>query len=120
MPPGCTDAPAFRPRIPVQLQIRRAIHDNYNDEGEAFNSDGILEILKEGGDIDPGWEAGDLEPAIRELCDSGAARSVGQNLSTVWLRLFERLDGSRCGSCGNDAFLAPSEDRVCPGCGSGL
>lgn len=113
----------FAPKIPVPLQIRRIIFEHYNDDDTGdtrFNSDDIFKLLKKGGDIDPAWVEDDLGPLIAQLCDSGAARNIAQNLSTIWLKLQERLEGARCGSCGNDVYIAPSEDRVCPGCGSSL
>ncbi len=110
----------FAPRIPVSLQVRRVIFENYNDEDGRFNSDDVFEHLRRGGDIDPGWSVADLEPAINELCEAGAARNIAQNLATIWLKLFEKLERAHCGSCGNDAFLGRSEDRACPGCKSAL
>ena len=119
---------SFVPRIPVQLQIRRIIFENHNacDEGGGggdckFNNDGIFEALKRGGDVDPGWIIDDLEPAIDELCRSGAARNIAQNFTTIWLKLFERLEpAGRCTACRGDVFLGPSEERRCPACGSPL
>ncbi len=110
----------FVPKVPISLQIRRIIFENYNDEEGRFNSDDIFDHLRQNGDIDPDWIIDDLEPAINELCEAGAARNIAQNLTTIWLRLFEKLEKAHCGSCGNDVFLGPSEDRACPGCRSAL
>ncbi len=113
----------FTPSTPVALQVRRIIFDHYNDDsGDAkFNSDDIFDLLKKGGDIDPAWIADDLEPHIIQLCNTGAARNIAQNFTTIWLKLSQRLGAAtRCGSCGNDAHMCPSEEQACPGCGSSL
>ncbi len=114
----CTDMSDFTPKVPVSLQIRKIIFDNYNDDDVKFTNDEIFEILKKNGDIDPDWIIDDLEKDIRELCDSGAARNIAQNFTTMWLKLFEKVKANRCNSCHNDVFLSPSEQRVCPGCKS--
>ena len=102
------------------MQIRRIIRDNYNDEEVKFTNDDIFRILREGGDMDPDWTIDDLEPAIVDLCRCGAARNIAQNFTTIWLKLFERLEPVRCNSCESDVFLGVSEERVCPGCRSRL
>ena len=120
---------SFVPRTPVSLQIRRIIFENHNacDEGGGgggdckFNSDDIFEALKRGGDVDPGWIIDDLEPAINELCRSGAARNIAQNFTTIWLKLSERLEpAGSCAACHGEVFLGASEEKRCPGCGSAL
>ena len=110
----------FTPKVPISLQIRKIIFENYNDEDGKFNNDYIFASIKQGGDVDPDWIIDDLEPAINELCDSGAARNIAQNFTTIWLKLFERLEQSHCSSCDNDVFLSPSEEKTCPGCKSSL
>jgi len=110
----------FTPKVPIPLQIRRIIFEDYNDEDGKFNNDEIFESIRRGGDVDPDWIIDDLEPAINGLCDSGAARNIAQNFTTIWLKLSERLERAHCGSCGNDVFMGASEERICPGCKSTL
>ncbi len=114
----CTDMPDFIPRVPIPLQIRRIIYENYNDEETRFNNDDLFAALRRGGDVDPNWIVDDLEPAITELCDSGVTRNIAQNFTTIWLKLFARLEETRCNACNSDVFLGALEERTCPGCGS--
>ena len=112
----------FSPKTPVVLQIRRIIFENYNDVDGHFTNDDVFRILRDGGDVDPGWTVGDIEPHINEICGSGMARNIAQNLTTVWLKLFDVVERRRCDACGLDVFLARSEDGACPNpsCGARL
>lgn len=104
----------FTPETPVALQIRKIIFEKFNEVDSIFTNDSIFDILKENGDIDPSWIIDDVEPFIKELCDSGLARNVAQNFTTIHLKLFDAVEKLHCTSCNQDIFLAPSEDRVCP------
>lgn len=109
----------FVPKTPIPLQIRKIIFDNFNDDSK-FTNDEVFEILKGDGDIDPDWIIDDLEQDISNLCDSGVARNIAQNFTTIWLKLFEKIQRNHCDACNNDVFLAPCEKKTCPGCGSSL
>ena len=104
----------FSPKTPIELQIRKIIFDKFNDPDLKFNNDEIFEILKQNGDIDPSWIIDDLEPIINELCDKGMARNIAQNFTTIWLKLFDKIEQLHCNSCDNDIYLGPSEEKVCP------
>ncbi|WP_299292593.1 hypothetical protein [Nitrosopumilus sp.] len=104
----------FTPATPIGLQIRKIIFEKFNDADTKFTNDEIFEILKSNGDVDPSWIIDDIEPFINELCDSGLARNIAQNFTTIYLKLFESIEKTHCNSCDDDVFLAPSEDKVCP------
>jgi len=104
----------FTPTIPVALQIRKIIFEKFNDVDAIFTNDAIFEILKTNGDIDPSWIIDDVESFINELCDSGLARNVAQNFTTIHLKLFDPVEKLHCNACNNDIYLGSSEDRTCP------
>lgn len=104
----------FTPATPIALQIRRIIFEKFNDVDAKFTNDEIFEVLKSNGDIDPSWIIDDTEPFINEICDSGLARNIAQNFTTIWLKLFDSIEPFHCSVCGKDVHLGASEDRVCP------
>ncbi len=104
----------FTPTIPIALQIRKIIFEKFNDIDAIFTNDSIFEILKENGDIDPSWIIDDTEPFINELCDSGLARNIAQNFTTIHLKLFDSVEKLHCNACNQDIYLAKSEKRICP------
>jgi len=114
MPQVFTNMSDFSPSIPIQLQIRKVIFEKFNDVDLKFNNDQIFEIIQKNGDIDKSWTIDDMEKYFKEICDSGLVRSIAQNLSTQWFKLFELVEKIHCNSCNNDIFLGKSEDRVCP------
>ena len=114
MPQAFTNMSEFSPSIPIQLQIRKVIFENFNDVDLKFNNDQIFEIIQKNNDIDKSWTIDDMEKHFKEICDRGLVRSIAQNLSTQWFKLFELVEKIHCNSCNNDIFLGKSEDRVCP------
>lgn len=104
----------FTPTTPIALQIRKIIFEKFNDVDTKFTNDEIFEILKSNGDVDPSWIIDDAEPFINEICDSGLARNIAQNFTTIWLKLFDPIEQLRCNACDNDIHIAPSEERICP------
>ena len=120
MPQASTNMSEFSPSIPIQLQIRKVIFENFNDVDLKFNNDQIFEIIQKNNDIDKSWTIDDMEKHFKEICDCGLVRSIAQNLSTQWFKLFELVEKIHCNSCNNDIFLGKSEDRVCtnPSCKS--
>ena len=104
----------FTPTIPVVLQIRKIIFEKFNDVDTIFTNDAVFEILKTNGDIDPSWIIDDVESFINELCDSGLARNIAQNFTTIHLKLFDPVEKLHCNACNNDIYLGSSEDRTCP------
>ena len=104
----------FTPTIPIAVQIRKIIFEKFNDVDNKFTNDEIFEILKSNGDIDPSWIIDDTEPFINEICDSGLARNIAQNFTTIWLKLFDPIEKVHCNACDNDVHLGTSEERVCP------
>lgn len=104
----------FTPTVPIVLQIRKIIFEKYNDVETKFTNDDIFEIIKTNGDLDPSWIIDDTESIFNELCDSGLARNIAQNLTTMYLKLFDPLVVIHCDTCNNDVHLGLSEDRTCP------
>jgi len=104
----------FTPKTPIELQIRKIIFEKFNDVDSKFSNDEIFEIIKENGDLDPSWIVDDIEPFINKICDSGLARNIAQNFTTIWMKLFEPVEKLQCNSCNHDIFLGTSEERVCP------
>lgn len=104
----------FLPKTPIPIQIRRIIFDSYNDVDVPFTNDSIFEMLKRRGDLDPDWIVDDIEPYINEICDSGMARNIAQNFTTIWLKLFDVIERHHCSVCDHDVFLGRSEDMTCP------
>jgi len=104
----------FTPKTPIELQIRKIIFEKFNDLDSKFSNDEIFEIIKENGDIDPSWIVDDIESFINKMCDSGLARNIAQNFTTIWLKLFDPVEKIQCASCNHDIYLGTSEERKCP------
>jgi len=104
----------FTPSIPIQLQIRKIIFEKYNDVDTKFTNDEIFETIKKGGDFDSSWIIDDMEPYINEICDSGLARNIAQNFTTIWLKLFNPVKKYQCASCNQEIYLGQSEKQECP------
>lgn len=75
----------FTPKTPIQLQIRKIIFENHNGADEKFTNDEIFEKIKQNGDLDPSWIVDDIESYFHEICNSGLARNIAQNFTTIWL-----------------------------------
>ena len=104
----------FTPTIPIALQIRKIIFEKFNDIDTKFTNDEIFEMIKQDGDLDPSWIIDDTEPYFNEICDSGLARNIAQNFTTMYMKLFDPVEKFHCNACDNDIFLGTSEERVCP------
>ena len=104
----------FIPQVPIALQIRKIIFEKFNDVDEKFTNDEIFDILKQNADINSSWIVDDIESFINEICDSGLARNIAQNFTTIWLKLFDPIEKLHCDSCNQDIYLGSSEERICP------
>ena len=104
----------FTPATPIALQIRRIIFENYNDVDTKFTNDEIFEIIQKNGDVDESWIIDDLEPFFKEICESGLARNIAQNFTTIWMKLFDSVEKIHCNACKQDVYLGISEERLCP------
>ena len=104
----------FTPKTPIELQIRKIIFEKYNNVDTIFTNDDVFSILKENGDIDSSWIIDDTESFFMQICDSGLARNVAQNFTTIHMKLFDPIEKSHCDSCNHDIYLGPSEDKKCP------
>ena len=104
----------FTPTTPIALQIRKIIFEKYNDVDTKFTNDEIFEIIQKNGDIDKSWIIDDLEPFFKEICDSGLARNIAQNFTTIWMKLFDPVEKIHCDDCSQDVYLGISEERLCP------
>ena len=104
----------FTPKVPIALQIRKIIFEKFNDVDTKFTNDDIFEIIKSNGDMDPSWTINDTESIFTDICDSGLARNIAQNLTTVYLKLFDPIEKFHCNGCNNDVHLGASEERLCP------
>ena len=103
----------FTPTIPIALQIRKIIFEKFNDI-DKFTNDDIFEILKTNGDLDPTWIIDDTESFFNDICNSGLARNIAQNFTTIWMKLFDPIEKFHCNTCDNDIYLGTSEERICP------
>ncbi|MBT5200453.1 MAG: hypothetical protein HOK63_06760 [Thaumarchaeota archaeon] len=104
----------FTPKTPIELQIRKIIFEKFNDPDTIFTNDDVFGILKETADIDSSWIIDDVESFFNEICDSGMARNVAQNFTTIHLKIFDPIEKSHCASCNFDIHLGPSEEKKCP------
>ena len=104
----------FTPKTSIQIQIRKIIFEKFNDPELKFTNDKIFELIKKNGDIDQSWIIDDMELFFHEICDSGLTRNIAQDLTTIWLKLFDNVEKLHCDSCNNDVYLGKLEDRVCP------
>ena len=112
--PIYTSMSDFTPKTPIELQIRKIIFEKFNDVDSKFSNDEIFEIIKENGDVNSSWIVDDLESFINKLCDSGLARNIAQNFTTIWLKLFDPVEKLQCSSCNHEIYLGTSEERICP------
>jgi hypothetical protein len=103
----------FTPTIPIALQIRKIIFEKFNDV-DKFTNDEIFEVLKTNGDLDPTWIIDDTESFFNDICNSGLARNIAQNFTTIWMKLFDPVEKFHCNACDNDIYLGTSEERICP------
>ncbi|MDH3360732.1 MAG: hypothetical protein OEL56_05030 [Nitrosopumilus sp.] len=103
----------FTPTTPIALQIRKIIFEKFNDVDINFTNDDVFEILKKNGDINPSWVIDDVELFFTEICNSGLVRNIGQNFTTMYLKLFDPLEKIHCNACDQDIYLGSSEDRIC-------
>ncbi|MDX1596252.1 MAG: hypothetical protein R3327_04860 [Nitrosopumilaceae archaeon] len=99
---------------PIQINIRKTIFENFNDTDGKFTNDEVFDILKKNNQIEPSLTIDDTEKYFLELCDSGLARNIAQNFTTIWFKLFEPLEKIHCNKCDMDIFLGNSEERICP------
>lgn len=104
----------FTPTVPIALQIRKIIFEKFNDPDTIFTNDQIFEIIKENGDIDSTWIIDDVESFFTDICNSGLARNIAQNFTTIHMKLFDPMEKLHCNVCDNDVYLGTSEDRTCP------
>ena len=104
----------FTPTVPIPLQIRKIVFEKFNDVDIKFTNDEIFEMIKENGDLDPSWIIDDTESYFNDICDSGLARNIAQNFTTIWMKLFDPVEKFHCDSCDNDVYLGRSEKRICP------
>jgi len=112
----------FTPTTPIALQIRKIIFEKFNDVDVNFTNDDVFEILKQNGDFNPSWIIDDTEPFFNDLCSSGLVRNIGQNFTTMYLKLFDPIEKIHCNACGKDIYLGYSEERICinPSCNSSI
>lgn len=100
--------------LPIQIQIRKIIFEQFNDPDEKFNNDQIFEILQKDGDIDSSLTIDDIEDYFLEICNCGVARNIAQNFTTIWMKLFDPLEKVHCNACNLDVYIGPEEDKICP------
>ncbi|MEX0861154.1 hypothetical protein [Nitrosopumilus sp.] len=113
---------SFTPTIPIALQIRKIIFEKFNNVDTKFTNDEIFEIIKTNGDVDSSWIIDDTESYFMGICNSGLARNIAQNFTTIWMKLFDPLEKLHCSTCNFDIYLGTSEERICPNpsCGSSI
>jgi hypothetical protein len=79
----------FTPTTPISLQIRKIIFEKFNDVNVKFTNDEIFEIIKKNGDFDPSWIIDDTESFFNDICNSGLARNIAQNFTTIWMNFLQ-------------------------------
>ena len=99
--------------IPVTIDIRKVIFENFNDLDLKFNNDQIFEILKQNNNIDQSLTIDDMEIYFKELCDDEILRNIAQNFTTQWFKLFESFEKIQCKSCKIENYLTLSEKSIC-------
>lgn len=99
--------------IPVTIDIRKVIFENFNDLDLRFNNDQIFEILKQNKNIDQSLTIDAMEIYFKELCDAELLRNIAQNFTTQWFKLFELFEKIECKSCKNENYLTSSEKMIC-------
>ena len=99
--------------IPVTIDIRKVIFENFNDLDLRFNNDQIFEILKQNKNIDQSLTIDAMEIYFKELCDAELLRNIAQNFTTQWFKLFELFQKIECKSCKNENYLTSSEKMIC-------
>lgn len=90
------------------------IFEDYNEPDAKFTNDEIFEKLKKSGNIDSTLTIDDLESYFLDICNSGLARNIAQNFTTIWMKLFSPIEKIHCDSCNLDVYLGPEEERICP------
>lgn len=100
----------------IQMQIRKVIFEQYNDPDKRFTNDEIFAVLQKDGVVEKSLTIDDMEQHFSTLCDAGLMRSIAQNFTTQWFKLFEPIEDVRCTLCGNENLLARSEERTCLYC----
>lgn len=101
------------------LAARRMIFENHNDTETAFTNDQVLDEMKAARLVADSVTIDDMEDVFKGLCASGAARSIAQNFTTIWLKLFDAMAEADCPSCGM-VHLGGAEERACPACGASV
>ncbi len=112
----------FSPSVPIQLQIRKAIFEKFNDITIRFTNDEFFDLVKKNGDVDKSWIVDNMEEYFKEICDKGLVRNIAQNFTTQWYRLFDLVEKIHCNSCNHEIYLGKLEERVCPNpkCGAAI
>lgn len=104
----------FTPSTPIQIQIRKIIFEKFNDPELRFTNDEIFDLVKKGADVDSSWTIDEMESFFNEICDSGLVRNIAQNFTTIWFKLFDKIEKIQCTSCKNEIYLGKSEEKICP------
>jgi len=104
----------FISSTPISIQIRKVIFEDYNEPDTKFTNDEIFEKLKKNGNIDSALTIDDMESYFLDICNSGLARNIAQNFTTIWMKLFSPIEKIHCNSCNLDVYLGPEEERTCP------
>jgi len=104
----------FTPSTPIQIQIRKIIFEKFNDPELRFTNDEIFDLVKKRADVDSSWTIDEMEPFFNEIYDSGLVRNIAQNFTTIWFKLFDKIEKIQCTSCKYEIYLGKSEERICP------
>lgn len=100
----------------ISLAIRRTIYGHFNQVDTIFTNDQILEIMVRDGMVEETVTVDDVEGHFQSLCKGGVVRNVGQNFTTMYLKLFEPLQTVQCEECGQIPLYV-EEPRNCIVCG---
>jgi hypothetical protein len=100
----------------ILLEIRKVIYDKFNDPDTKFTNDEVFEILQKNNTVEKSLTIDDMEQYFAALCDAGLMRSIAQNFTTQWFKIFDSLEKISCQSCHKDVYVSSSEEKICPSC----
>jgi len=106
----------------ILLEIRKVIFEKYNDPDARFTNDEIFEVLQKNNTIEKPVTIDDMEQHFATLCNAGVMRSIAQNFTTQWFKIFAPLEKIICQSCHKDMHVNKSEEKTCPNpeCGKAI
>jgi hypothetical protein len=99
--------------------IRKIIHDYFNDTDQRFTNEDILEYLNQNQKYEnQKLDILDFEEILMEMENKKVLRPIAQNFNTRYYLLPEPLKKIFCNKCNADYFISETEKAICPVCNS--